>query len=164
MPMLVSGLVAGLIVGLVGGGRWRNLQSVEIRFWPVLAAGALARLVAPLLGVLALTTSVLGLGLVAISAILNRGLPGAWLLAAGALSNIIVTALNGGMPVDPGAVAASGKPIPDDGLHILLGPETRISALGDVLLAPIVNNIYSVGDVLLAIGGFWMVFRTLRRP
>jgi len=70
--------------------------------------------------------------------------------------------VNGGMPVDPGAIAASGKAAPSDGLHVLLGPETRISFLADVLLVPLVNNIYSVGDVLIASGGFWMSFRLLK--
>ena len=67
------------------------------------------------------------------------------------------------MPVDPGALAVSGKPPPSDGLHVILGPDTRLPFLADVLLAPIENNIYSVGDVVLAIGGFWMTFRLLKQ-
>jgi hypothetical protein len=60
-------------------------------------------------------------------------------------------------------LAASGKPTPADGLHVILGPETRLPFLADILLAPVINNIYSVGDVVLAIGGFWMAFRLLRQ-
>ncbi len=163
MPMLVSGLIAGLVLGMIAGGNWRNLQTVEFRFWPALVVGAVARLAAPLLGALALAASVIGLVLVGAVAILDRALPGAWLLAGGALLNALVTIFNGGMPVDPGALSASGKPAPNDGLHVLLGPETRLPFLGDVILAPVVNNIYSAGDVLLAAGGFWMAFRILRR-
>jgi hypothetical protein len=66
------------------------------------------------------------------------------------------------MPVDPGAVALSGKTAPSDGLHVILGPDTRLSFLADVLLVPVINNVYSVGDVVLALGGFWMVFRLIR--
>jgi hypothetical protein len=161
--MLVSGLVAGFVLGLATGGDWRNLQSFNLKFWPGLVAGVLARAIAPLFGGLALVTSLAGLLLVGLVAILNRALPGAWVIGLGALLNALVTFVNAGMPVDPGALAASGKPVPSDGLHVLIGPDTRLPFLADVLLAPVVNNIYSLGDVALAIGGFWMVFRLLKR-
>jgi hypothetical protein len=48
-------------------------------------------------------------------------------------------------------------------LHVMLMPDTRLPFLADVLLIPVVNNIYSVGDVVLAIGGFWMTFRLLKQ-
>jgi hypothetical protein len=160
--MLVSGLVAGFVLGLVTGGDWRNLQTFHLKFWPGLIAGVLARATAPFLGGLALVTSLAGLLLVGLVAILNRGLPGAWLIGLGALLNAVVTGVNAGMPVDPGALAVSGKPVPSDGLHVLIGPDTRLPFLADVLLAPVVNNIYSLGDVVLAIGGFWMAFRLLK--
>jgi hypothetical protein len=129
----------------------------------VLLAGAISRAAAPFLGGIALGASILGLALVSIVALVNRSLPGAWLVALGSMLNLLVTSVNGGMPVDPAAIMAAGKPIPNDGLHVILGPETRLGFLADVLLAPIVNNIYSVGDVALAIGGFWMAFRLMKR-
>jgi hypothetical protein len=95
-------------------------------------------------------------------ALANRALPGAWLVGLGATLNSLVTFANGGMPVDPSAIAVSGKAPPSDGLHIILGPDTRLPFLADVLLIPVINNIYSVGDVVLAVGGFWMVFRLVR--
>ena len=162
MPMLVSGLVVGLVLGLATGGRWRNLQRFDLKLWPALVAGVVARNVAPFLGGLALITSVAGLLLVALVAVVNRVLPGAWLIAFGSVLNGIVIFANAGMPVDPGALAASGKLAPNDGLHVLLGPDTRLPFLADILLAPVVNNVYSVGDVVLAIGGFWMAFRLLK--
>jgi hypothetical protein len=161
--MLVSGLLAGLILGLAAGGHWRNLQTLDLKLWPVLLAGVIARAIAPFLGGLALSASLAGLFLVAIVAAANRALPGAWLIGLGSLLNAFVTLINGGMPVDPAAIAAAGKSAPNDGLHVLLGSETRLPFLADVLLVPIVNNIYSAGDVLLAIGGFWMTFRLLKR-
>jgi hypothetical protein len=162
MPMLVSGLVAGFVLGLATGGHWRNLQRLDVRFWPGLIAGVIARVAAPFVGGLALVASLAGLLLVGVVAVLNRALPGAWLIALGSFLNAVVTLVNAGMPVDPGALAASGKPAPSDGLHVLIGSDTRLGFLADVLLAPVVNNIYSVGDVLLAIGGFWMAFRLLK--
>ena len=160
--MLVSGLVAGLVLGLAFGGNWRNLQKLDLRLWPALLAGVAARAVAPFLSGVALSVSVAGLLVVAFVAAVNRTLPGAWLIAVGSLLNTLVILANVGMPIDPGALAASGKPPPGDGLHVILGPDTRLPFLADVLLVPVVNNIYSVGDVALAIGGFWMAFRLLK--
>jgi hypothetical protein len=161
--MLVSGLVAGFIIGLAAGGDWRHLQKLELKLWPALFVGAVARVVAPFLGGLALVSSIAGLVLVSLVALANRALPGAVLIAVGSLLNVAVISINGGMPIDPGALAASGKPAPADGLHLILGPETRLPVLADVLLAPVINNIYSVGDVVLAIGGFWMAFRLVKQ-
>jgi hypothetical protein len=161
--MLVSGLVAGFIIGLAAGGDWRHLQRLELKLWPALFVGAVARVVAPFLGGLALVSSIAGLVLVSLVALANRALPGAVLIAVGSLLNVAVISINGGMPIDPGALAASGKPAPADGLHLILGPETRLPVLADVLLAPVINNIYSVGDVVLAIGGFWMAFRLVKQ-
>jgi hypothetical protein len=160
--MLVSGLLAGFVLGVASGGNWRNLAKLDLKFWPVLIAGVIARTVAPLLGALALSASIVGLLLVALVAVLNRTMPGAWLIGVGAMLNSIVTFVNGGMPVDPGALTLSGKAPPSDGLHVILGPDTRLSFLADVLLIPVINNIYSIGDVVLAIGGFWMVLRLVR--
>jgi len=161
--MLVSGLVAGFIIGVAAGGDWRQLQKLELKLWPALFVGAVARVVAPFLGGLALVSSIAGLVLVSLVALANRALPGAVLIAVGSFLNLAVISINGGMPIDPGALAASGKPAPADGLHLILGPETRLSFLADVLLAPVINNIYSVGDVVLAIGGFWMTFRLVKQ-
>jgi hypothetical protein len=163
MPMLVSGLVAGFVFGLATGGNWRNLERFDLKLWPGLLAGAIARAVAPFLDGLAPGASIAGLLLVASVAVLNLVIPGAWLIALGSSLNAIVIIANGGMPVDPGLLAGSGKPPPSDGLHVILGPQTVLPFLADIWLVPLVNNIYSVGDLALAIGGFWMTFRLLRQ-
>jgi hypothetical protein len=160
--MLVSGLVAGFLLGLAFGGNWRNLQALDLKLLPGLVAGAAARLVGPFLGGLALSVSLAGLILIGIVAAVNRAVPGAWVIAMGSLLNTVVILANAGMPIDPAALATSGKPAPSDGLHVMLGPETRLPFLADVLLIPVINNIYSVGDVVLAVGGFWMAFRLLK--
>jgi hypothetical protein len=151
-----------LVLGLALGGDWRRLQTLDLKFWPVLAAGAAARGLAPFLGALALASSIFGLVLIAVVAAVNWSLSGAWLIALGSALNAVVAIANGGMPVDPSLLTTAGKPVPADGLHVLLGPETRLPMLADILLMPVVNNIYSVGDVAIAIGGFWITFRLVR--
>jgi len=79
--------------------------------------------VAPFLGGLALASSIAGLLLVSLAALANRALPGPGWIAVGSLLNVAVISINGGMPIDPGALAASGKPAPADALHLISGPE-----------------------------------------
>src|SRR5438445_9020814 len=108
MPMLVSGLVAGFIVGLAAGGDWHHLEKLDLKLWPVLFVGVLARVIAPFLGGLALASSIAGLSLVALVALANRALPGALLVAGGSLLNAGVISINGGMPIDSGSLSACG--------------------------------------------------------
>ena len=160
--MLVSSIVAGFIAGLASGGDWRRLQEFGVAWWPVLLTSILARAIAPFTGAAALAWSVLGLALVVAVAIANRMMAGAVVIAVGSLLNLLVTVLNGGMPVDPAALTLAGKSMPVDGLHVILGETTRLGFLSDVILVPVVNTIYSVGDFALALGGFWMAFRVVR--
>jgi hypothetical protein len=160
--MLVSGLLIGFVLGLATGGEWRNLARLDLKLFPALVGGVVVRAVAPVLGDLALSASIAGLALVALVAIVNRATPGASLIGLGSLLNILVIFINGGMPVDPAALAAAGKAASPDGLHVVLGPDSRLPFLADVLLVPVINSVYSVGDVLLALGGSWMVFRLVR--
>src|SRR5207244_11298773 len=109
MPMLVSGLVAGFIVGLAAGGDWHHLEKLDLKLWPALFVGVLARVIAPFLGGLALASSVAGLALVSLVALANRALPGALLIAAGSLLHAGVLSITGGMPIDPVALPASAE-------------------------------------------------------
>ena len=158
--MLVSGLVAGFVLGSLRGN-WRNLQTLDLRLWPGLLAGVIARAAAPLLGGFALGASVAGILLVALVALVNRALSGAWLIVWG---RFLTPSSRSRTPACRSTRRARrvGKPAPSDGLHVILSPETRLPFLADVLLIPVINNIYSVGDVVLAIGGFWMAFRLLK--
>ncbi|MEK7860856.1 MAG: DUF5317 family protein, partial [Chloroflexota bacterium] len=79
-------------------------------------------------------------------------------------ANLVGVAANGGMPVDAAAMAAVGVSMPSDRLHIPLDASTRLAALADFIPVPVVRGVYSPGDVLLAVGGFWLPFTWLRRP
>lgn len=160
--MLVSAVALGFVVGLIAGGDPRRLTRIRVRGLPILlGAGALRVLgfVTPL-PVLAYVGALL---LIVAVAILNRHIPGAWLAALGIALNLLVIALNGGMPVDLSAAHSVGVQVRDDGLHIPLSNATVLPLLADILPAAVFRNVYSLGDVLLAAGGFWIVFRLLRR-
>jgi len=160
--MLASGLVLGIASGIALGGDWRRLGDLPLRWVPVLLP-ALAIRVLGLVIPFALAIYVAALVGTAVAAILNRHLPGVTLIAFGSLLNIGVIALNAGMPVDLGAVAAANAISYDsDRLHVPLGQETRLPLLADVIPLGLVRGVYSVGDVAIAVGGFWLPFSWLR--
>lgn len=105
----------------------------------------------------------------------NRHAPGAAWLATGVLANLLVIVANGGkMPVDGQALAALGFPELRDafaaGLSLtntVIGPGTRLPWLGDIFVGspPFPRpTIFSPGDVLLAVGAFVLVQRTMVAP
>lgn len=160
--MLASGLVLGIASGIAFGGDWRRLGELPLRWVPILLI-ALAIRVVGIIVPFALALYLAALVGTAVAAALNRHIPGALLIAAGSLLNVGVIALNGGMPVDADAVtAANAISYSADRLHVARGPETRLPLLADVIpLAP-VRGVYSVGDVVIAVGGFWLPFAWLR--
>lgn len=66
--------------------------------------------------------------------VVNRGTSGMALVGIGALSNLSVVALNGGI----------------------------LGLLADIIPVAFVHNVHSVGDILIAAGGFWLPFVRLR--
>jgi hypothetical protein len=162
--MLASAIALGVASGwLVGGRRFDRLADLRISWWPLLAAAALVRAFAPVLGELSVVAYVVAFAGITAVALADRRIPGMSLIAAGATLNAIVVAANGGMPVDPAAVAVAGATMPSDRLHVELGPATRFPQLADVIPLALYRGVYSVGDVLLALGGFWIPVAWMRR-
>jgi hypothetical protein len=94
----------------------------------------------------------------------NRRLPGVALVAAGGLANLAAIAANGGvMPASPAALAAAGLPAGGGGFTnsaVLAHP--RLAFLGDVLAVPAgwpLANVFSVGDVAIAVGAVLALHR-----
>lgn len=160
--MLASGPVLGVAAGLLSGGRLARFADLRIAWWPLLAVAFGVRLAAPLAGGLAAAAYVAAFLAIALVALRSAALPGMRLIAAGAALNLAVVALNGGMPVDAAALAAAGARPPDDALHVSLTGATAFPLLADrIPLAPF-RGVYSLGDVVLALGGFWLPFRWMR--
>jgi hypothetical protein len=161
--MLVSGLALGVVAGFAIGRNWEPLSRTTFRMVPVLVGALALRAVAPLFGELGFGFYVAALSGTAVAAVANRGLTGAWLVAAGASLNLLVVLLNGGMPFDPTAVAAAGARVPVDSLHVPLVETSKLGVLADVIPVALVSNVYSVGDFLIAAGGFLVPFKLLSR-
>ena len=159
--MLASAIVLGVSAGVAFGGDIRRLGQISLRGLPVLLFAAAIRVVGLFVPLPwpAYVAALVGFALVAV---LNRELPGALLIALAVVLNATVVSLNGGMPVEARAVEAAGATFREDGLHVAMTERTLLPFLGDVLPFPLFRNVYSVGDVVLAAGGFWLPFRWIR--
>jgi MFS family permease len=156
--MLVSGVLAGIAAGVAFGGDWRRLATFSLRWWPLLVVASALRLFTLFVPHADFPINVLGLVGIGVVAAINWRLAGAALIAIGTLSNVVVVLLNTGMPYDPVTVAAAQAPIPDDSLHVLLSPDTRLPFLADIVPFGLVHGVYSIGDLLIAFGGFLLPF------
>jgi len=97
---------------------------------------------------------------------LNRRLPGIFLIGAGFLLNLLVITANGGaMPATATGLDGSMAAQLQNGdwlTYTLLTESSRLPWLGDVILQPWPKNkIISIGDILISLGIFWLVFRTM---
>jgi MFS family permease len=160
--MLASGVIAGIAAGVAFGGDWRRLGTFTLRLWPVLIAASALRLFTyffPHAELLVYLVGFIGIGAVAVA---NWRLPGSSLIAVGTFMNVLVIILNSGMPYDLPTVIAVGAPIPDNSIHVLLDSSTRLPLLADIIPFGIGHAVYSVGDFLLAFGGFLIPFMWLQ--
>jgi hypothetical protein len=102
---------------------------------------------------------------------LNRGLPGVWLIAAGGLANAVAIVANGGvMPAASGALATAGLPAekPGEFANSAAVHAPSLGWLGDVFAVPEAwgpaANVFSIGDVVIAIGLAVTLHRLAARP
>jgi uncharacterized protein DUF5317 len=94
----------------------------------------------------------------------NRDLPLIWLVALGGALNLLVIAMNGGvMPADADALRRAGWPAVSDQFENSIAlAHPRLLFLGDVFAVPRwvpFANVFSIGDVLLVLGGIAVVHR-----
>jgi hypothetical protein len=93
----------------------------------------------------------------------NGKLPGVPLLALGLLANLLVLVLNLGVPVAVSTLERAGiaveRPLQHrpDAKHVLDGPGTRVSLLGDRLAVRPLRSTVSFGDVAELAGLFLLV-------
>ncbi len=171
MLLVVVVLLAVLTVPLTGGKLGR-LADVRLRLPALALVGLFGQVV--IISVfpdmpdwLATTVHFASYGLVLAFIWCNRRLPGLWLVALGGLSNLVVIAANGGvMPASEDALRTAGRSPTEEGFtnsEVLADP--KLELLGDVIPMPSwmpLANVFSIGDVLIAIGIFWCVHAICR--
>ena len=168
---LVAVVVLGAVTVPLFGGRLGALVEVRLRHvWAIFAALGLEIVAMELPGLpdrlrAALLIVAYPVGVVFLAA--NWQVPGMPLIALGAACNLLAIAANGGvMPASPTALAAAGLPVDAPGFQNSTAlADPRLGFLGDVFSIPAawpLSNVFSVGDVLIALGILWALHRICR--
>jgi len=183
VALAVIALVGAIAVGYALDGTWSRLTSLRLRWRRLVVAAVIAQSGGALLGILGYgdprRAYVVGLTASAFCAVLfcarNLRVAGVPLVTLGLLSNAVVVAANGAMPVSIVAALHAGVPISDiaagrDSRHEIAGEGTTWRRLGDVIPVPLPvrSEVVSPGDVLVAAGlaelvVLGMMGRTTRR-
>ena len=163
---MIAAFAAALVTVPLAGGSLRRLAQVELRWTSLLFVSLFIQVViieivpadTPGLNVLHLSSYALAAGFL----VCNRRLPGMWLVVAGAAGNVAAIAANGGvMPASQRALEIAGKAgATEHFANSAAVAHARLQFLGDVFAIPQgfpLANVFSVGDVLLVIGGAVMV-------
>ena len=181
--MLFIVLVLALVVGVLLRGRLPRLGNLELRWLGLLLLALALRVGAQLLDRtdLPLSENAGGLALAAYVVLvawlfLNRSVPGLEVAAIGVGANAIPVIVNAGqMPVWDAALAMAGLSPADlegNSFHFVLKADTvqdfllRAGPLGDVipLPLPLIRDVVSIGDLLLALGIFLTVVFAMTQP
>ena len=150
-------VAAGICVGTLLGGRIAALAAIRLRRSWILVIAVAAQLALifappvlpeagldPLRATLPLTTAALG-----VFVILNRHLPGMWLVLAGVGCNLVVIVANGGlMPVSQAALERAG--MTQSAAWTLQHPGVRVPRSKDILLEPDQTRLYWLSDVIVS--------------
>jgi len=160
---ILYAVVIGLLLGLVLGGRPGGLGAVSFRWGWLAVAGFVTQIVlfsAPVTerigGSLGVPIYVGSTALVLAALLRNISIPGLWVVALGAFSNMAAIATNGGyMPADPGALAALGRSPETVYSNSSVVAHPSLQPLTDIFAIPRgvpFANVFSVGDVLIGLG------------
>lgn len=168
LVLFVFPLAIGL--GYLLGGRLHRLGNVRFRHaWAGLAGVALQ--VLPVGGTLGFVVLIASFVLLLFVAWVNRRLPGFALIAAGLCLNLVVIAVNEGMPVTREAIVASDQAETLDDIRAAGGTKHHLATAQDDLLiladrigipAPVAQAV-SIGDVVAYAGVVWFVVAAMRR-
>ena len=173
--VFVDVALVALVLGKLLGGRLSALADTPIRGkWLAFTAIALQLVAFPVdplpWSTPSAVASAIWLGsyaLLVAMLVLNARLPGVPLLAAGLVSNVVAIVANGGlMPVRGAAMRAAGT---DYEVHLnsIQLAQPHLGALVDRWAAPgwvPLANVYSVGDVLIALGVVVAIVAAMRGP
>lgn len=162
-------IVLGLAAGLATGGSLRHLSQMRFERFEILFVGVLLQLAVTFLPWAPLEERGYIVILIASAAaalfmFFNRHLGGMALAAAGLAVNVVVIALNAGMPVSERAIEIAGAPeLEPEGEHLALVESTKLPWLTDVIPIPIAGSVLSPGDILLALGLARLVYSQTKR-
>jgi hypothetical protein len=168
---ILYAVVVGLLIGLLTGGSVTRLGELRFRWAPLIVLGMVAQVllfstsVGDSLGDAAPVAYVASSVAVLAAVFRNVSIPGLAVVLLGGSANLLAITANGGyMPASADAVGALDR-LPPEGYSnsrlsdaVMLGPLTDLFAMpGWVPLA----NVFSIGDMLIAIGCVIAVVATM---
>jgi hypothetical protein len=170
---ILYAIVVGLVVGFLLGGRISAIGDIRFRWAPLVFVGFLAQIllfsdaVAERIGDLGPVLYVASTLVVVLAVVRNLAIPGMPLVALGAASNLAAIVANGGfMPASASALAALGKSAPTIYSNSAVLAQPALAPLTDIFAMPTwlpFHNIFSIGDVILAIGVVAVIAIAMRR-
>lgn len=171
-PLLyvLPALVVGVALGLATGGRLSNLSLQSLRWVALLVVGVLLQAVSGVGGSVAAPVLIASDAALVVFALANVRRPGMVLVAAGIALNLLPIAADGGMPVSPPAVVASGQAsaarvarMHVSGKHHFRRPGDRFTELSDTIAIRPLRTVVSPGDIVLSVGMAAVIAGLLRR-
>ena len=159
---ILYAIPVGIVAGFLLGGRLDRLGELRLRWAWLAVAGLVAQLllftdpIATSVGDLGPPIYVLSTAAVLVAVVRNWRIPGMWLVALGAASNLLAIVANGGiMPASPEAVSAL-EPLGGEGFsNSVVVADPVLRPLTDIFALPPwlpFANVFSIGDVLLGVG------------
>ena len=180
--MFLSAIALALIAGALAGGGLPRLADLRLRWIWILGlalalrfGAGLAQQVAPGVPLPLGAAYISAYGLLFIWLWGNWRVPGLQVAAVGIGLNTLAVALNGGqMPIWSAAFTAAGfapNALAHDPFHFILNAGSVAEFVksggifGDVLPIPIpvIRDVVSIGDTLLAVGIFWAIVYSMTR-
>jgi Family of unknown function (DUF5317) len=170
---MLYALPVGFVLGLVLGGRPGGLATIQFRWAPVMLAGLLVQVVlfsdpvTAWIGAAGPPIYVASTIAVAAAVIANYRITGMPLIGLGAASNLAAIVANGGyMPAAPGALAALGRAEGTSYSNSAVVSDPALAPLTDLFAMPTwlpFANVFSVGDILIAVGVVVVIVAAMRR-
>ena len=174
--MIVAAVTGiGVLSALWSATRWKRLARLDLHHIWLVWTGFLTQVIvfqwiAPHMAESHVKLIHLGTYAILVTFIvLNRHIPGAWMIALGTAFNLIAIVANGGsMPASRWALEYAGKHIPSEAFQnsaALAHP--KLLFLGDVFALPYgvpLANVFSVGDVLIVLGGTYLAHVWCSQP
>ncbi|MDR3586495.1 MAG: DUF5317 domain-containing protein [Desulfosporosinus sp.] len=176
--MLIETLILALFISLISGGKLSRLGELVLReFWLVPLALVIQSVVywAGVRGIrvgpswLSPVLDTMSYLLLILFILRNSSLAGIRWITLGILLNALVIASNGGvMPVDPSFLSEASRKalLAGQGTHGLMTATTYLRFLADRFYLNVLGldkQVFSVGDSLIDIGIFLLVFKTMKR-
>ncbi|HEX5586489.1 MAG TPA: DUF5317 family protein [Acidimicrobiia bacterium] len=176
MVFVVGTVLLSVLAVVATGGSFARLGRLQLRSLWLLLLGLVGQVVLEVIEVPAARLDDLGYLLLLGTYVLilafcarNRRVGGMLVVTVGVCLNVLVIALNQGMPTKDDVVERNGRtvhePIERSVKHRPLEDDDLLPFLGDVLTVPgVPNQQFSIGDVVIGIGVADVCFEASRRP